>query len=1807
MRITKLLLVAVVLSVFVLYLIPLTSLAQEAPGSPIQLGADFPGSAEVKYPRLDSYLNSLVDRLETTPAAQIAATAPLSRGEAIGVVIRLAEGSVNAAEALTALGIPVANVGPDYIEAYVPLSVLASVASQPGVLAVQTLIPPQPLVTSQGVGVHGASGWQAGGYNGAGIRVGIIDVGFIGYSGLMGSELPASVTARCYTTMGAFTSTLADCQTEDKHGTGVAEAVFDMAPGATFFIANPMSQGDLLATTQWMISQGVQIINHSVIWAWDGPGDGTSPFSDSPLKSVEAAVAGGALWVNGAGNQARVNWRGPITDADSDGWLEFQAGGEVNAVSLSAGKTYYAQARWDDSWGNAARNLDLYLYNSAVTAIVASSTDPQSGAAGQYPYEWVGYNVPTTGTYYLAIRREGGSVPPWVQLESFSGETLSTKSADHSIANPAESASLGMLAVGAASWATTSTIEPFSSQGPTTDGRTKPDLVGADRGDSVTYGTGGFAGTSQASPHVAGLAALVRQRYPGLTPSQVAGYLKATALPRGAAPNNTWGYGFAQLPSAQITGYSPSIATTVTVGQNVTLGVTFTNSGSAPWQFIAGATVWNASGDIVKDYSTTLSSPLGVGQQTTVNWSHAVNQAGDYWVQFGVWKATPFVIENLLDKDPSPSQKLIVGQEATVPSSPTNVVATPGNAQATVTWAAPASNGGSPITGYTVTGNPGGSCSVGNVLSCTVTGLTNGVTYTFTVKAINIVGTGPASAPSNAVTPATVPGAPTGVTATAGNAQATITWAAPTSNGGSAITGYTVTSNPGGKTASVGGSTLAATVTGLTNGTSYTFTVVASNTIGPSIPSAASNAVTPATVPGTPTGVAATAGNAQATVTWNAPASNGGSVITKYTVKPRNVTDSVDLPSVDTADGSVLTKNISGLTNGKTYTFTVTATNAKGEGAPSAASNAVTPATVPDAPTGVAATAGNAQATVTWNAPTSTGGSPITGYTVTTSPGGATVTVGNVTNATVTSLTNGTAYTFTVKATNAMGTGPAGVSNAVTPTAPAPPTIGVITTTPTTLLEGTAFTLSAAFTDTDASDTHTASITWGDGSSSAGTVNQAAKIVTSSHTYADNGNYTITVKVVDSGSPALSGSKTHLVAVGNVAPAVNAGADKTISEGGTFTSGGAFTDPGADTWTATVNSGDGSGSAALTLNVDKSFTLSHLYTNNGMFTVTVTVTDDDGGAGSDTTIVTVNNVAPAVNAGADAAISEGGTFASSGSFIDPGADTWTATVNYGDGSGAASLALSGKSFALSHLYKDNGTFGVAVTVTDSDASSGSDTIQVTVSNVAPVVAAGPDQKMKLGVPVSLPPATFTDPGVLDTHTAAIIWGDGSGAVAGTVNEAAHTVSGSHTYSAAGLFTVTVTVTDKDGGVGSATFKVSDVNAPPVITSVAAPQRTSEGSLLDILVATFTDPDGADTHTASIDWGDGSPATPGVVSEAAKSVTGNHVYADNGAYTVKITVSDGESTASGSFAVTAANLAPTASVPTPAPLNEGGGLVIKASFNDPGTLDTHTATVDWGDGSGVQPLAVTETPFGPPGSTDGMTGTAAGNHPYVDNGRFRVTVCVKDDDGATRCDTANVQVANVPPVLKGGIEFGTVEGTPLSLGPLDFTDPGSGDTHKARVDWGDGSPATPASVNQTADSVSASHVYADNGAYTITVTVADDDDGVGSATFTVKVTNAAPQVKAPLDRSVVSGFLFSAGLALYDDPGKADTHVAVIDWGDGTASKGSVYGGVVYGIHRYAKAGVYTVNITVIDDDGGIGKDTLVITASAVPSIPRRGR
>lgn len=213
---------------------------------------------------------------------------------------------------------------------------------------------------------------------------------------------------------------------------------------------------------------------------------------------------------------------------------------------------------------------------------------------------------------------------------------------------------------------------------------------------------------------------------------------------------------------------------------------------------------------------------------------------------------------------------------ATVPGAPSNVMATAGNASATISWSAPA-NGGSPITGYTITANPGGAMmnAAGSALSVNFSGLTNGQSYTFAVYAVNAIGNGPSTS-SGAVRPATVPAAPTGVTASAGNASAQVTWTAP-SDGGSPITGYTVTVSPGGGVVMVGAGATTTAVSGLMNGQSYTFTVFASNAAGSGAASAPSNAVTPSAstvnITVSPTRAALTTGPTQqftATVTGTA-------------------------------------------------------------------------------------------------------------------------------------------------------------------------------------------------------------------------------------------------------------------------------------------------------------------------------------------------------------------------------------------------------------------------------------------------------------------------------------------------------------------------------------------------------------------------------------------------------------------------------------------------------------------------------------------------------------------------------------------------------------------------------------------------------------------------------------------------------------------------------------------------------------------------------------------------------------------------
>ncbi|HBG04174.1 MAG: hypothetical protein A2075_16045 [Geobacteraceae bacterium GWC2_58_44] len=258
---------------------------------------------------------------------------------------------------------------------------------------------------------------------------------------------------------------------------------------------------------------------------------------------------------------------------------------------------------------------------------------------------------------------------------------------------------------------------------------------------------------------------------------------------------------------------------------------------------------------------------------------------------------------------------------ALLPGIPAGVTATPGDGKATVRFSPPDS-GDSAITSYTVTAAPGGAIAYGATTPITVTGLTNGIPYTFTVAASNATGTGLLSSPSNTATPSTIPSAPSEVKATgAGSGKASISFSLPADNGGSTINAYTVTSTP--NSGSTTASATPITVTGLTNGTTYTFTVTATNAAGAGPSSTASNSFTPMLVPGQPTGVAASPGNSQATVTFTPP-NEVNRAVTSYTVTAAPGGTRV------TGTGSPIV--VTGLANGTSYTFTVFASNAGGDG-----------------------------------------------------------------------------------------------------------------------------------------------------------------------------------------------------------------------------------------------------------------------------------------------------------------------------------------------------------------------------------------------------------------------------------------------------------------------------------------------------------------------------------------------------------------------------------------------------------------------------------------------------------------------------------------------------------------------------------------------------------------------------------------------------------------------------------------------------------------------------------------------------------
>ena len=837
----------------------------------------------------------------------------------------------------------------------------------------------------------------------------------------------------------------------------------------------------------------------------------------------------------------------------------------------------------------------------------------------------------------------------------------------------------------------------------------------------------------------------------------------------------------------------------------------------------------------------------------------------------------------------------------------------------------------------------------------------------------------------------------------------------------------------------------------------------------------------------------------------------------------------------------------------------------------------------------------------------------------------------------------GRAGTYAAKLTATDDLGQSGTDSVQVIVKNVDPAVNAITASPAPAHGGETVVFTSSFDDPSWLDVHTATWDFGDGTTASGTFSPGVGFAhhdmdPASHAYAAAGNYTVTLTVCDDFGGC--DTSTLVVTVINTPPVANAGGDVSDVEGAVITFSGGFADPDAgDTHTYSWDFGDG-GTATGTLSP------THAYSDNGVYAVTLTVCDAAGACDSDSLLATIGNVPPSVEAGPDRVIDEGSTLAITGSFTDPGtSDTHTATWDWGDGSSDAATVIesSGSGTASgSHTYPDDAAVTVSLEVCDDDGGCTIDTFALTVQNVPPTVSLTADMlSVPEGSAVTFA-GTFTDPGIADTHTYS--WDFGDGQTAGGV------LGMAHVYGDDGAYTATLTVCDDDGGCGSAAVTVSVSNVAPTLPGTLPGQTVDEGSLLS-LTAVATDP-GFDVppagtvedFTATVDWGDGT-SSPATVSEAPGSpgvptvvaLQASHVYADNGAYTATLTVCDDDGGCdSVGLSVTVLNVAPNlAALPDVMP-NEGDSFALTATATDPGfdfapagTVEDFTATVDWGDGTSSV-MAVVEVP-GSPGVLTQVTAQAT--HVFADNGLYAVSVTLCDDDGGCATAGFSATVLNVVPTLTAGPDLATDEGSSLTASAafsdpgFDFPSAGTVEDFTATVNWGD-TTSGPMAVSETPGSagvpttgtVTASHVYADNGVYTATVTVCDDDGGCASASFLVTVNNVEPTVTA--DAATYSGsevytptVTFSFSDPGFDFPaaGTAEDFTATVDWGDGSTSTAAVTEvpgspgvptrGTATATHAYGDNGDFTVTLTVCDDDAGCGSASSVVSvANMAPDI-----
>ena len=282
------------------------------------------------------------------------------------------------------------------------------------------------------------------------------------------------------------------------------------------------------------------------------------------------------------------------------------------------------------------------------------------------------------------------------------------------------------------------------------------------------------------------------------------------------------------------------------------------------------------------------------------------------------------------------------------------------------------------------------------------------------------------------------------------------------------------------------------------------------------------------------------------------------------------------------------------------------------------------------------------------------------------------------------------------------------------------PTFRTLTVSSASATEGATLTLSGDVDDVGTVDTHTVTVDWGDHTPLETPTLGPGATFSLNHVYSVPGDYEITTTAADDDGGIVQ--EIRPVVIADLPPVIAPADFGTVAEGTPFTRTGHFSDASGpeDAWTATVRYDTGP-VLPLPLNSDQSFVLQNIFPQGSPHTVTVSVNDRFGQSDTETFTVQVTNVAPAVQGGPDVAIRPGAPFVREIVFTDPGADTWTAQVDFGDGSGLLTLPnLTTRAFTLTHLYPQTGRFPVTVTVTDSDGASGADAFFVDVTAQPPL-------------------------------------------------------------------------------------------------------------------------------------------------------------------------------------------------------------------------------------------------------------------------------------------------------------------------------------------------------------------------------------------------------------------------------------------------------------------------------------------------------